>query len=346
MRWTVVLIFGQQIVQKVVMLKQRGHIALITPAAPGSRAGNRATASRWAGLLRPLGYRVSIHLSEDAPTGRAPDLILALHAWRSHAAVLAWRRAHPDSPLVVVLTGTDVYRFQVSEPETVYASLDAADALIGLHDCLEEDLPERYWPKLHVVHQSAEPLPPGVPQAVRRTVDILVAGHLREEKDSLRAAMAVRDLPLDSRLRVVQLGGALSEDWAEAAEDEARRNPRYRWLGDQPRWRVRQWMGRARAMVISSRMEGGANVVSEACVAGLPIIASDIAGNRGLLGEDYVGYYPMGNTVALRECLLRIERDPVWRRRLRDQVMARAPLFQPEAEQRALGQIIERVTSA
>lgn len=328
------------------MVKQRLNIALITPAAAGSRAGNRTTASRWAALLRPLGYRVTIHVPEDVPTDRAPDLILALHAWRSHDAIRAWKQVHPDCPLILALTGTDVYRFQFSEPEKVYASMDLADALIGLHDCLEEDLPERFGPKLHVVHQSAEPLPPQRVQPKRRNVDILVAGHLREEKDSLRAAIAVRDLPLDSRLRVIQLGGAHSEDWAEAAREEMHRNPRYRWLGDQPRWRVRQWMGRARAMVISSRMEGGANVVSEACVAGLPIIASDIAGNRGLLGEDYAGYYPVGSSAALRECLLRIERDEVWWRRLREQVTARAPLFRPEVERRALVDIIERVVCA
>lgn len=324
-------------------MDQSVNVALITPAAPGSRAGNRATASRWAKLLKPLNFHVSLYVPEDAPPARSPDLILVLHAWRSHDAIRAWKQAHPDCPLILVLTGTDVYRFQHSDPDRVYQSMDVADALIGLHDCLSEDLPERYLKKLQVIHQSAEPLSPGVPGPAQRTVDILVAGHLREEKDSLRTAVAVRDLPQDSRLRVIQLGGAHSEDWAEAAREEMRRNPRYRWLEDQPHWQVRQWMGRSRAMVISSRMEGGANVVSEACVAGLPIIASDIAGNRGLLGEGYAGYYPVGNTAALRECLLRIERDQVWYQKLKQQVQAKSPLFTSEAEQHALADVLSSV---
>lgn len=324
-------------------MNQSVKLALITPAAPGSRAGNRATATRWARLLKPLGYEISLHLPEEAPTDRSPDLILALHAWRSYEAIRAWKRAHPDCPLVLVLTGTDVYRFQYSDPDMVYYSMEVADALIGLHDCLDENLPEQYLSKLQVVHQSAEPLPPGRRASARRWTDILVAGHLREEKDSLRTAYAVRELPRNSQLRVIQLGGAHAEDWAEAARDEMRGNPRYRWLEDQPRWRVRQWMARARAMVISSRMEGGANVVSEACVAGLPVIASDIAGNRGLLGEDYAGYYPVGDTVALRECLLRIERDRVWHQTLKQQVQAKAPLFTPEAERAALVRVISTV---
>ncbi len=328
------------------MVDQSVQVALITPAAPGSRAGNRATATRWAKLLKPLGYRVSLYLPDQAPPARSPALVLALHAWRSNDAIRAWKQAHPDCPLILVLTGTDVYRFQHSDPDKVYQSMDLADVLIGLHDCLSEDLPERYLKKLRVVHQSAQPLPPGVSGPSHSSVDILVAGHLRDEKDSLRSAFAVRDLPKGSRLRVIQLGGAHSADWAEAAREEARRNPRYRWFEDQPHWRVRQWMGRARAMVISSRMEGGANVVSEACVAGLPIIASDIAGNRGLLGDDYAGFYPVGNTTALRECLLRLERDASWCLKLKRQVEARAPLFTPESEQLALAQVLAEVLAS
>ncbi|MBB3190555.1 selenoneine biosynthesis selenosugar synthase SenB [Halomonas cerina] len=319
-------------------------VTLVTPAGRGSRAGNRTTATRWARRLRELGCRVHLAVPEDAPStwcpgGRPPDLLFALHAWRSHAAIRACRETFA-CPVVVVLTGTDVYRFQHSHPEVVLDSLVSADVLVGLHDCLEEDLPARFHPRLRVVHQSALPLPSRAAGPGERTFDVLVAGHLREEKDSLRAALAVRDLPPASRLRVVQLGGAHGLDWARAARDEMARNPRYRWLGDLPRWRVRQWMARARLMVISSRMEGGANVVSEACVAGLPVIASDIPGNRGLLGEDYPGYFPVGDTEALRACLRRAEREPAFVEQLRRHVQARAPLFTPAAEREALAGVL------
>lgn len=320
-------------------------VVLISPAGRGSHAGNRATATRWAGRLRELGCRVRIAGPEDAPKewcldGRPPDLVMALHAWRSHGAILACRQAFPGCPLVVVLTGTDVYRFQHSHPDAFLESLEAADALVGLHDVLDEDLPARFLARLHVVHQSALPLPPGAPRPGRRHLDVLVAGHLREEKDPLRAALAVRDLPTGSRLRVIQLGGALDEGWAEAARDEMAANPRYRWLGDLPRWRVRQWMARARLMVISSRMEGGANVVSEACVAGLPVLASAIPGNRGLLGDDYAGYFPVADTAALRDRLCRAEAQSAFVEGLRRQVAARAPLFTPEAEREGLARVL------
>lgn len=320
-------------------------VALITPAGRGSRAGNRATATRWAGLLRELGCRVrlaapDVDLQQSELVNPPPDLVIALHAWRSHAAIHASRRVFPETPLIVVLTGTDVYRFQHSHPAVFLESLERATALIGLHAAIADDIPSRFHARLHTVLQSALPLPPGAPGPGRRHFDILVAGHLREEKDSLRAALAVRDLPSGSRLRVVQLGRAYSEEWARAAREEMAGNPRYRWCGDQPHWRVRQWMSRARLMVISSRMEGGANVVSEACRAGLPIIASDIPGNRGLLGSDYPGYFPVADTEALRRCLLRAERDPTFIAALRERVSSRAHAFRPDAERDALAGVI------
>lgn len=326
-------------------LKATLNVSLITPAGPKSRAGNRATATRWANLLQGLGCRVRILGPNDSPNqagdgNGGPDLVLALHAWRSHAAIRAWRQAFPTCPLILVLTGTDVYRFQFSHPGTTLASLELADALVGLHDCVYEDIPERFHSNLHIVHQSALPPPSAAPAPSTRHFDVLVAGHLREEKDSLRSAYALRDLPSDSRLRVIQLGGAHSEDWAQAAREEMKRNPRYRWLGEQARWQVRQWMARARLMVISSRMEGGANVVSEACAAGLPIIASHIPGNRGLLGEDYAGYFPVTDTEALRDCLLRAETEASFLNTLREQVQVRAPLFRPELEGQALARVI------
>ena len=311
-------------------------ITLITPAAPGSRAGNRATAERWARLLRQSGHRARIITEyDDEPT----DLVIALHAWRSAGSVESLSRAAPDTPLIVAMTGTDIYGFQQTDPQATRYSMDRARALIGLHDRVGDDIPERYHHKLYTVFQSAEPLPGRYPP-VKSRFDVLVAGHLRDEKDSLRAAMAVRQLPESSRLNVIQLGRAHNDEWQALAEQEHRTNPRFQWKGEVPRWQVRRFMGRARLMVISSVMEGGANVVSEACVGGLPVIASDIPGNIGLLGDDYPGYYPVRDTDALRECLLRAENEPAYLDELRSHCESRAPLFTPEAERRGLERVV------
>ena len=58
------------------------NIALVTPAGKGSRAGNRHTALRWAAFLRAAGHQVSVACTWDP--GERTDLLLALHARRSH----------------------------------------------------------------------------------------------------------------------------------------------------------------------------------------------------------------------------------------------------------------------
>ena len=265
--------------------------------------------------------------------------MVALHAWRSADAVRRFRAAYPAAPLIVALTGTDIYRFQKTHPEATRYSMAEADALVGLHDRVGDDIPASLHPKLHTVFQSADPLPRRrLP--VQSRFDALVIGHLREEKDPLRAAMAVRDLPGDSRLNIIQLGRAHDEEWRATAEREDADNARFQWKGEVPRWQVRRHMARARLMVISSVMEGGANVVSEACVAGLPLIASDIPGNIGLLGPDYPGYYRARDTDGLRAQLLRAEADADFLAGLRAHCEARAPLFTPESERRALERVV------
>jgi glycosyltransferase involved in cell wall biosynthesis len=109
-------------------------------------------------------------------------------------------------------------------------------------------------------------------------------------------------------------------------------NPRYVWRDDVPRAAVQKLLLRSHAMVLSSLSEGGANVVSEAVVAGVPILASRMDGNVGLLGPDYPGYFPVGDTKTLARLLRRIETDRRFVAKLRRAIGRRAPLFRPERE--------------
>jgi glycosyltransferase involved in cell wall biosynthesis len=170
-----------------------------------------------------------------------------------------------------------------------------------------------------------------------------VIGHLRDEKDSLRAAYAARLVPENSHLRVTNLGKAHTAEWADAARDEMTRNPRFAWRGEVDGNDVRRQLANSHAMVISSVMEGGANVVSEAIAAGLPVIASRIDGNIGLLGQDYDGYYPAKDTEALAAVLSRAETDPGFLSHLTAQCAARAPLFEPARETAAWKDLLAEI---
>ena len=127
------------------------------------------------------------------------------------------------------------------------------------------------------------------------------------------------------------------------ARAEDQRNPRYRWLGPLPRWRARRLIRSCRLMVLSSRMEGGANVISEALVEHTPVLASRISGSVGLLGKDYPGYFPVGATKALARLLFRAESDPRFYRDLKARCSQMAPRFQPSRELAAWESLLREV---
>ena len=268
--------------------------------------------------------------------------MIAIHAWRSADSIRNFRELCPDRPLIVALSGTDVYDYIGRDPTPTLRSLACADRLVALQELVRRRVPARFRAKVRVVHQSAAPLR-RVRRRPTRRFDVAVIGHLREVKDPFRAAKAARRLPASSRIRIVHLGAAETPRWAATAKAEMAANPRYVWRGDRPRAEVRRLLGRARAMVLSSLSEGGANVISEAVTAGVPVLATRIDGSVGLLGRDYPGYFPVGDTEALARLLNRIETDAAFRERLQRAIARRAHLFRPALEKAAWKKLIDEV---
>ena len=268
--------------------------------------------------------------------------MIAIHAWRSADSIRNFRELYPDRPLVVALSGTDVYDYIDRDPAPTLRSLACADRLVALQELVRRRVPARFRAKVRVVHQSAMP-PPGVHLRRRAGFDVAVIGHLREVKDPFRAAKAARRLPTRSRIRILHLGAAETPQWAAAAKAEMAANPRYVWRGDRPRAEVRRLLARARAMVLSSLSEGGANVISEAVTGGVPVLATRIDGLVGLLGRDYPGYFPVGDTEALARLLTRIETDAAFLERLQRAIARRANLFRPALEKAAWKKLIDEV---
>ncbi len=313
-------------------------IALITPAAPGSRHGNRGTATRWAGMLRELGHRVSIQVDWD---GGATDLMLALHARRSHTSMRNYAMCYPGQPMILALTGTDLYRDIRSDAEA-QASLQLATRMIVLQEMGLAELTPALRRKTQVVYQSAPQvrrLPP-----LKSCFEVVVSGHLRDEKDPFRAAAALAYLPAASRIRITHIGGAMSSAMTQLARTWMDSEKRYRWLGEVTHGRALRLLARSRLMVISSRMEGGANVVSEALANSVPVIASRIAGNVGMLGRDYAGYYPLEDERALARVLTRAETDNTYYRKLTAQCRARKPLVTYASERNALKRVLAEIS--
>ncbi len=312
-------------------------IALITPARPAAHSGNRNTAQRWASLLRELGHRVRVQLEWD---GKPVDLMIALHARRSHASITAFAAACPERPLVVILTGTDLYG-DIRVDAMAKLSLRLATRLVVLQDAGLDELAPALRRKTRVIYQSTQRIKPAPPLV--SCFEVCVSGHLREVKDPFRLAAALAHLPAHSRVRATQLGGAMSAAMKRTAQGWQRREPRYRWLGELAHGRALRQLARARLLVISSRLEGGANVISEALAAGVPVIASRVAGNIGMLGNDYAGYYSFGNERALARMVWRAESDRLFYSRLRRQCAARRSLTARGREKNALRRLLREL---
>ena len=167
------------------------QIVIITPARSSSRSGNGTTTTRWARILRELGHDVQVAHRYD---GEAADLMIALHAWRSADSIQDFRERYPERPLIVALSGTDIYDYIDRDPAPTLRSLACADRLVALQELARRRVPARFRPKVRVVYQSAPRLlASGSPAdaQLRRCGDRASAAV----KDPFRAAKATRSLP-------------------------------------------------------------------------------------------------------------------------------------------------------
>jgi putative glycosyltransferase (TIGR04348 family) len=313
-------------------------IALAVPPSADARSGNWRSAGRWARMLRGLGHRVA---STTRWTGGDEDVLIALHARKSHSSIACFRGERPHCPLIVVLTGTDVYR-DIRCDANAQSSLAMADRLVVLQERALDELAPALRRKAHVVPQSCTSRLEHAP--TKSKFRLCVVAHLREEKDPFRAVRALALLPDDEDLELVQIGEALDARMRAEARMWQSREQRYRWTGSVPHARALRWMAASHALVVSSVMEGGANVISEAVGLGVPVLASNIPGNVGMLGGRYRGYFETGDEHALARLITRCRDDTAFYASLRKSVIARRTQFSQKAEIDAWRRIIDSVS--
>lgn len=315
------------------------RIEIVTPAPVGSHHGNRVTAQRWERLLVELGHEPVITTTWS---GEPVDALIALHALRSAGSACAFAAAHPDRPLVVALTGTDLYR-DLADPAQAQDAIEVAHALVVLQVLARDAVPAHLRDRVHVIHQSVAPLDAGDTATAGDAFEVVVLAHLRAVKDPFLAAEATRLLPAGSRVRVTHCGAPIDPGTEDRARAESAANPRYRWLGDVPRHEALGHLVASRLLVLTSWLEGGANVVSEALAAGVPVLSTRVDGSVGLLGDDYPGYVAVGDAAGLAGLLRRAETDPAFLAELTAHVAARRELVDPERERHAWADLLARV---
>jgi putative glycosyltransferase (TIGR04348 family) len=305
-------------------------ITLVTPALGQIHTGNRTTADRWARLLRELGNEVNVQRDWN---GEQCDLLIALHARRSFPAMRRFREKHQSAPLILALTGTDIYG-DLEKGAEAMRSLELATRIVVLQELAVGAVPESARGKVNVIYQSAE-RPAKSPPREEGCFQVCVLAHIRRVKDALLAAYAVRELPGSSRIQVMHAGAVLDPEFEGQVEREQRTNPRYRWLGPLSHEKAVDLLARSHVLALTSHLEGGANVVSEAIAVSTPVISSLIPGSVGILGKEYPGYFPVGDSVALREQLQKAESNDAFYRDLQDRVARLRPLVSADREREA-----------
>ena len=297
------------------------------------------TALRWQGFLEELGYSVEV---TESWSGGDADVLIALHAYRSHQSIVQFKKKYPSRPIVLILTGTDLYR-DIQNHSEVVQSMEMADRLIVLQSSALDSIPPSLRYKVQVIYQSVEiDLPDPV---AKEDFLVSVIGHLREEKDPFCVARSLPLLPSDSKITVRHLGQAMNSQMGDLARNYNATLNRYQWIGEVSHADTLRMLSQSRLMVISSLMEGGAHVVSEAIALGIPVIASDIPGNRGLLGESYPAYYPVGEECALANLLYRSETIPTFYASLLKHIDLRRELIKPAREKQSIQEMVGALTA-
>lgn len=310
------------------------RIVLVTPALADANNGNWQTAQRWARLLRPWARVRLARTWQAADAAQDDELLIALHAVKSAPAVAAWR-AHWPRPVLLVLTGTDLY----GGLDAAQATLAAATRLVVLNELGLAALPAPLRAKARVCLQSVPARAP-LPKPARH-LRAVVVGHLRACKAPEVVWAAAQQLQARDAIRIDHIGAALEPALGATAQAVMARCPHYRWLGSLPHAATRARIQRASVLVHPSWLEGGAHAVIEAITSGTPVLASRIDGNLGLLGSDYGGTFTPGDGAALAALLRRARAEPAFTAHLTAQCAARAARFAPAVEQATLRRLVD-----
>jgi glycosyltransferase involved in cell wall biosynthesis len=310
------------------------EVLIHSPFARQASQGNSVTADRLERILIEKG--ISVVMEEDRYRGVDAECLIALNARRSAEVVADFGRACPDGKIIVILTGTDINHPEMEDAGSpTRQTMDRADVLVVLHEAEFQSVPEHLHEKCRIIYPSVH-LPAGirhrpdteqgVGEGAEGSFQVMMAGNLRIEKNPRLAVDACRLLSGNPGMAVASYGDATG-DIADEMRRASAELGNFEWLRKIDHTVLLQKMERADLLLNTSTQEGGANAICEAISLGLPVVASRIRGNIGMLGDGYAGFFPSGDARALADLLLRCATDRVFYSKLKSQIADRAPHF-------------------
>ena len=295
-------------------------VCVASPYPLSEPKGNSVTTDRIVAMLNEGGVEARGSHGND---GKPADILITLHAIKGAPAVFDFKKKTPNGRVIILLTGTDIYQGLAEGSQIGEDALQVADRIVVPQEAAIRKLPEKVRGKTVVIRPSLDPI------AVKATPSqspfvISVVGHLRPVKRPFLTIETLAQHPEWSDLEVWQIGQALDAEMHKTAEFWMEEDKRYRWCGGLPREESLALCAKSSLTINSSILEGGANAVLEAMTMGVPVLASRIEGNVGLLGDDYPGYFEEGEIAKALEAIMhqRVDLDE-WSRLLAD----RRPLF-------------------
>jgi putative glycosyltransferase (TIGR04348 family) len=316
---------------------RKPRVVIVSPALASANNGNWQTAKRYASMLATT---CTVRIVKEWEGVQSDELMIALHARRSYSSIAAWHAERGSEGLCVVLTGTDLYRDIQQDPQA-QQSLMWAKVLIVLQAAGVAELSASLRDKARVLFQSTSTRQTLV--KTNRRVRAVMVGHLRAEKSPQTFFEAAVLLAERNDIELRHIGGEQDQTLAQQAHDTAAQYPNYQCLGARSHEQTRRYIQRSHVLVHASVMEGGAHVIMEAICSGVPVLASRIAGNIGMLGEDYAGFFTVGDARELARLLVRFREDPSFAAQLQMQCAQRAYLFEAARESSGLITIVENL---
>ena len=175
--------------------------------------------------------------------------------------------------------------------------------------------PQEKWDKLHIVHCGVNPADFTPVTHTGQGSNLLFVGRLAGVKGLpvlLEAVAALRKDRPDVRLTLAGDGPDRESLVLLARRLGIEQNVAF--LGYQSQRQVRELLGRTDAFVMASFAEGVPVVLMEAMAAGVPVVATRIAGIPELVEDGVSGFLvPPGDAQALAEKVDLLLRDPVVR---------------------------------
>ena len=307
------------------------RVLVTTPYGLDSLQGNTVSAKRIVSLLHEAG--LDSEVVSDGSSFADADVLIALHARKSAHFIDAFLHANPEGKVLLYLTGTDLYSDIPKGCVISDNSMKQADALVVSQEASFHSVPEKYQSKISVIYTSIQ-LPKHELYASDNGVSIFSCiGHLRAVKQPFMAVNALQ--LLDDEVQLKLLGDVVDEGLDKVAQDWQDKDHRFQWLGSLPHADTMQWMKNSLVTLNTSVMEGGANSVGESIVLGVPVLASRIEGNIGMLGADYDGYFsaePADGVQELADLMQRVLHDKAFLKHLQRQAQERSTKFTRENE--------------